>query len=297
MLPSLTRRQTLSIAAALSGSVLAPSLLRAADTVDPQFAAALMALEGQLKARLGVYVLASATGQGFGYRADERFPLCSTSKALSVGLVLAGADSGKLSLEQAVEIRPSDLVPYSPVTEKHVGGAMSLVDLCEAAITVSDNTAANLLLSAIGGPQQVTDFLRSTGDRMTRLDRNEPALNQATPGDPRDTTTPQAIAHTLGSLALGNALSDPSRELLAGWLLQCTTGKEKLRAGFPDTVRIGDKTGAGGHGTSNDIAVVWPFDGQPFVVSVYLTECAADEATKNAAIARVASLTAKVLNL
>ena len=120
---------------------------------------------------------------------------------------------------------------------------MTLAELCAAALTRSDNTAGNLILAALGGPPAVTAFARSIGDPVTRLDRTETALNTALPGDPRDTTTPEAMADDLRALSLGDTLAAPSRDRLAAWMADCQTGGAKLRAGLPSGWRVGDKDG------------------------------------------------------
>nr|6TY6_A Chain A, Beta lactamase (GNCA4-2) [synthetic construct]6TY6_B Chain B, Beta lactamase (GNCA4-2) [synthetic construct]6TY6_C Chain C, Beta lactamase (GNCA4-2) [synthetic construct] len=247
-------------------------------------------LEKRSGGRLGVAVLDTATGRRFGYRGDERFPMCSTFKALLAAAVLARVDQGKENLDRRITYGKEDLVDYSPVTEKHVGDGMTVAELCEAAITYSDNTAANLLLEALGGPAALTAFLRSIGDNVTRLDRWEPELNTAAPGDPRDTTTPAAMAATLRTLLLGDVLSPASRQQLVDWLIANKTGDKRLRAGLPADDRVGDKTGTGEHGTTNDIAVVWPPNRAPIFLAVYLTESQVDADARDAVIAEVARL-------
>jgi beta-lactamase class A len=171
-------------------------------------------------------------------------------------------------LERNVPIRKRDLLDPSPVTGRHLGGAMTLAALCEAAVQVSDNTAGNLLLRELGGPAGLTRFARSLGDGVTRLDRTEPDLNAATPGDPRDTTSPRAFATTLEALVLGTALDAADRRVLTGWLEGTTTGANRIRAGTPPGWRVADKTGTGSYGTANDVAVLWPPGRDPIVLAV-----------------------------
>nr|4C75_A Chain A, BETA-LACTAMASE [synthetic construct]4C75_B Chain B, BETA-LACTAMASE [synthetic construct]4C75_C Chain C, BETA-LACTAMASE [synthetic construct]4C75_D Chain D, BETA-LACTAMASE [synthetic construct] len=253
------------------------------------------ALEKQYGGRLGVYALDTGTGRTIAYRADERFPMCSTFKALAAAAVLAQVDAGKESLDRRITYTKDDLVDYSPVTEKHVGTGMTLAELCEAAITYSDNTAANLLLDEIGGPKGLTAFLRSIGDDVTRLDRWEPELNEALPGDPRDTTTPAAMAATLRALLLGDALSPASRAQLTDWMRGNTTGDKLIRAGLPAGWRVGDKTGTGSYGTRNDIAIIWPPNRAPIVLAIYSTGSTADAKERNALIAEAAKIVAEAL--
>lgn len=246
-------------------------------------------IEASVGGRLGVAVLDSASGELAGHRLDERFPMCSTFKVLAVALVLARVDAGQERLDRRIVVPREALLEWAPVTGRHVDGAgMTVAQLCEAAITVSDNTAANLLLASAGGPPAVTAFARRIGDDVTRLDRTEPTLNEAVPGDPRDTSTPRAMARTLRSVLLGQALSDTGRALIGGWMAATATGARRLRAGVPFDWRVADKTGTGNRGSTNDIGVLWPPRRAPLVVVAYLTECEAPDGAREAALADVA---------
>jgi beta-lactamase class A len=216
--------------------------------------------------------------------------MCSTSKLLIVGAVLMRVDHGKEQLSRVVQYAKSDLVTYSPATEKHVAQGMSIEALCAAALTLSDNTAANLLLATIGGPPAFTRFARSLGDNVTRLDRNEPTLNEALPGDPRDTTSPAAMMMDMRTLVLGDRLSAASRARLKDWLIANTTGDKQLRAGVPKNWTVGDKTGSGERGTRNDIGILWPPNHAPMLAAVYLTGTTVDSDTRAATIASVGKL-------
>ena len=207
------------------------------------------AIEARVGGRLGVAVRDAGSGLSFAYRGAERFPLCSTFKLLLTAAVLLRVDQEHERLSRVIRYGEAQLLEYAPVTRARVAeGGLSIGDLCAAAMTFSDNTAANLLLESIGGPVGLTRYLRSWGDSQTRLDRNEPTLNEALPGDLRDTTTPAAMLGDLETLLLGAALLPSSRDQLAGWLVANTTGHARLRAGFPATWRVGDKTGTGEHG-------------------------------------------------
>lgn len=254
----------------------------AADT-----AAALAAVEKTSGGRLGVQVRDTGSGARFGHRIDERFPMCSTFKALLVGRVLDRADHGQTALDKRIAYGRADLLPVSPVTSKHVReGALPLADLCAAAIEYSDNAAANLLLREIGGPAELTRWLLAQGDAVTRLDRNEPSLNSAIPGDPRDTSSPAAMAATFERLTLGAALKPQTRALLQSWLLANTTGAERLRAGLPKDWSVGDKTGSNGADTANDIAMIRPPGRPPLIAAVFVTRASSQKAA-NAAIVEV----------
>jgi beta-lactamase class A len=244
-------------------------------------------IEAESGGRLGVAALNMADGSRAGHSADERFAMCSTFKLLASAAVLARVDAGKERLNRRVTYAKSDLVTYSPITEKHLDTGMTLGELCEAAITLSDNTAGNLLLAALGGPDGVTTFARALGDTMTHLDRNEPTVNEATPGDPRDTTTPAAMLANIRALVLGDALSPPSRDQLKAWMLANKTGGGRLRAGLPGDWAVGDKTGSGEYGTTNDVGVIWPPGRAPIVVTIYFTETEAALEQRIAVLASV----------
>lgn len=244
--------------------------------------------EAGLPARVGVFVLDTENGSEWGHRQDERFPLNSTFKAFLCAALLHQAAEGAIDPMGRVEISTRDLVPYSPVTETRVGSAgMTLLELCEATVTTSDNTAANLVLDRIGGPEAFTGFMRSIGDGITRLDRREPELNEGRPGDNRDTTTPAAAAASLKMLLLGETLDQNSKLLLTSWLEGNRVGASTLRAGLPEGWRIADKTGAGGFGSRSNIAAVWPEGRKPVVIAVYITETEASFEDRNAAIAEI----------
>ena len=280
----LTRRHSLTGL----GAALAARTALAADPAGTGLAGKLARIEERIGGRLGVAVYDTGSGQHHGHRSDERFPMCSTFKVLACAAVLARVDMGQEDLSRRIRFEASDLVTYSPVTKDRVGGGgMALADLCEAGITQSDNTAGNLILASLGGPSGVTSYARALGDIVTRLDRTETGLNDAIPGDPRDTTTPGAMTANLRALVAGNALTQPSRDQLTAWLVANQTGGAKLRAGLPGDWRVGDKTGGGDWGTTNDVAVIWPPGRKPVIVSVYLTGTKASFDDRNAAIAAI----------
>ena len=265
--------------------------------VDPQrFHAAVEKIEARTGGRLGVAFLDTAAGAVLGYREHELFPLCSTFKVLAAGAVLTQIDAGQAQLGQRIRFTINDVVAYSPITKPQAGGqGMTLAELCAAAIDYSDNTAGNMLLRQIGGPAGLTRYARSLGDQVTRLDRIETELNEALPGDPRDTTSPAAMVGDLNRLVLGSALSDASRTLLTLWLRGNTTGGARLRAGLPAGWVVGDKTGSGDRGSTNDVAVIWPTNRKPALVAVYLTGATATVEDRNAALAAVGRLAAFAL--
>ncbi|MDY7087717.1 MAG: class A beta-lactamase [Actinomycetota bacterium] len=250
-------------------------------------------LEEKFDARLGVYAIDTGTGRTAEYRADERFAYCSTFKVLAAAQVLD--DTTNAELDQVVRYSADDLVTYSPITRQHVADGMTLRAIAEAALRYSDNTAANLLLRHLGGPQKIKQELRELGDKITEPVRSETALNEATPGDHRDTSTPRALAQDLRAYAVGDALEPSDRDVLNGWMRDNTTGGELIRAGVPDGWTVGDKTGSGGYGTRNDIAVLWPPNRAPIVLAVLSSRDQKDADYDNALIARAAEVVVAAL--
>ena len=287
----LSRRSFLAVTA-----LALPRLLDAAPKGFSTLPAAFAQLEQANGGRLGVAVLDTAMGERSGYRADERFPMCSTFKFLLASAVLRRVDRHQETLDRAIPIPPKPLLFNSPLTEPHAGGAMTIADLCHAALTRSDNTAANLLLESIDGPAGITEFSRSIGDTVTRLDRMETTLNESLAGDPRDTTSPAAMAGDLNSVLLGNVLSPASREQLTHWMEANLTGLDRLRANLPEGWRAADKTGSNGEHTSNDIAVFWPAGKPPVIIAAYITQCAGPESKRAAMLAQIGRLVKESLN-
>ena len=245
--------------------------------------------------RLGVAILDTHTGERFAYRDGERFAMCSTFKFLLATAVLHQVDLGQEQLDRLVPIAQSDLVPHAPLAEKRVGQGATVQELCEATMIFSDNAAANLLLPIVGGPAGLTRFVRSIGDTVTRLDRDEPELGTAIPGDDRDTTSPRAMVDNLERIVLGQTIEAVSRERVTGWLKDNRTGDKRLRAGLPQGWAVGDKTGAGANGTTNDIAVIWPAGRKPVLIAAYLTETKLDDDGRNGVHQSVARVLAQAL--
>lgn len=288
------RRQVLTALAALPAVVSAGQASAAATArLTSGISRGMIALEARSGGRLGVAVLDTATGKTFGHRADERFIMCSTFKVLIAGFVLRRVDLGQEQLDRRIRYGKAVLMGNSPATQKHVADGMTVGQLCEATITLSDNAAANLLLDTFGGPAALTAFIRTLGDRVTSVDDYEPGINFGKAGWATNTTSPNAMLVTLKTLTLGTALSPASRQQLVAWLVANQTGDRRLRAGLPAGWKVGDKTGSGGDdkkGTTNDIAIIWPPGRPPLLITTYLTDSTLDSTGRNAILAEVARL-------
>jgi beta-lactamase class A len=245
--------------------------------------------------RIGVTMLDTATGGFASHRQHERFPMCSTFKFLLAGAVLQRVDHGRESLQRALAIPALPLLSHSPLTQAHAGASMSIEALCHAVLTHSDNTAANLLLGTLGGPAGITEFSRSIGDGETRLDRTELALNEALANDPRDTTTPAAMAGDMKLLLLGSVLTPASRSQLTAWMQASVTGLDRLRANLPSGWRAADKTGSNGQHTANDIAIFWPPARPAVIVTAYITQCRGPESKRAGILRQIGQLVVETI--
>ncbi|KRG43412.1 class A beta-lactamase [Stenotrophomonas pictorum JCM 9942] len=287
------RRQFLKFGgAALASAVAVPALARLANATAPAPPARdFAALEAESGGRLGVCLWHPASGARYGHRMQERFPMCSTFKFLLSAAVLYRADRGQLALDRRVPVRAADIIDHSPVSQRHVGKDLTVRDLCRATMITSDNAAANLLLPLVGEPAGLTAFLRAQGDAVTVCARYEPEANRFAPGDPRDTTSPAAMAANLQRFVLGDVLAPASRQQLADWLIDNQTGDARLRAGLPRGWRVGDKTGSNGSDATNDIAVLWPeAGGSPWLLASFLQGSALDDDGRNGILRRVGEL-------
>ena len=248
---------------------------------------AIAALDRESGGRLGVSVLDTASGARFAWRGGERFAMCSTFKFPLAAATLHRVDRGLERLDRRVAIRTADMVPNSPVTEKRIGGHATVAELCEGTITLSDNAAANLLLAPLGGPKGFTRFMRAAGDPVTRLDRMEPQMNGVLPGgDPRDTTSPDAMTGDLERFLLGGVLKPASRAQLLAWMYATKTGAARIRAGIPGDWRLAHKTGTSGKGHYNDVGLIQPPGRAPLLLSLYLADSTLGDDAAEAILSR-----------
>jgi beta-lactamase class A len=285
----ITRRQLVGLA--LTAALAAPAAAARADRE-------LKAIQKRIGGRLGVHALDSQSGKRLGIDDRSRYALASTFKLPLAAALLWQVDRGAFTLERALPVTRENLLPHSPAVEAVLaagGSTMTVRELCAAIITVSDNAAANTLLTGIGGPQALTTFMRNVGDEVTRLDRMETAVNSNMPGDPRDTTTPRAMVDALLRIFTQDVLSIPSRALLIDWLTASKTGLERVRAGMPKTWLLGDKTGTGENGAVNDLVVAFPPQRRPVFVAVYMSGSQLPLAQLNAAHAEIGGLVARDL--
>lgn len=250
-------------------------------------------LEKKFDARIGVYAIDTGTNRTVAYRPDERFAYTSTFKALAAGSVLQQNSIDQLN--KVITYTKDDLVTYSPITEKHLDTGMTLWEIADAAIRYSDNTAGNLLFKELDGPKGFEKKLRQIGDRVTKVNRFEPDLNEATPGDIRDTSTAKALATNLKAFTVDNVLPTDKRKILTDWMRRNTTGDQLIRAGVPKDWEVGDKTGAGSYGTRNDIAIVWPPNREPIIIAILSSRDTKNATYNNELIAQAAKVTINTL--
>ena len=242
---------------------------------------AITAVERSAGGPIGISLLDTHTGERFGHRANDRFPLCSTFKLLLAARLLHGADKGQWAMIERLPVTKADMLFNAPFTEKRIGGSASLLELAEAMAVVSDNPAANIGLARVGGPAALTRWLRAIGDQTTRLDRNEPEMNNETPGDPRDTTTPAAMLATSRALVQGRILSPVARKTLFGWMQASKTADTMIRAALPPGWQEANKTGAGSWRARNIVSVMTPPGRNPIWVAAYLFAAKSELAERN----------------
>ncbi|MFE9785044.1 class A beta-lactamase [Nocardia salmonicida] len=277
------------------GEQAPPSTPGLASSTAPA-AATFADLEAKYGARLGLSVIDTGTGATVNYREGERFPMASTFKGLACGALLQAHPLSTGYFDQVIHYTAADIVVNSAETEKHVDTGMTVAAICHAAITVSDNTAGNLVLRLLGGPAGFTAFLRTLGDDVSRLDRWEPELNTAVPGDERDTTTAAALAADYRALVLGTTLADPERAQLTDWLLASATGAKRIKAGLPADWKAGDKTGSPAYGSALDVAIAWPPGRAPLVLAVLTTKPDQNAEPSNELVAEVTKFAVAEIN-
>jgi beta-lactamase class A len=281
------------LAAALSLGLLAPAPALA-DDPEQNLAATIDLIEQDFDARVGLVIRESGSDWSVSHRADERFLMASTFKTLLCGAVLTRVDAGEIDLAEPIAITAADILDYAPVTETMIGSTMAVGDLCHAALDKSDNTATNLLIDRIGGPQSVTDFLRAIGDGVSRLDRREPEVNTFAPGDPRDTTSPDAMVATLEVLLTGDALSLRSRAQLVDWMSGGGVTGALIRASTPEGWHVADRSGSADF-NRNIVAMVTPPNRGPYFIAIFLSDAKADFDTRNAAVIELSEAVMQVV--
>jgi beta-lactamase class A len=280
----------------LLGLALAAAVAGTSTVTAARGASALKSIHKKIGGRLGVHILDSQSGKRIAYDDGSRYSMASTFKMMLGAALLWQVDKGAFPLTHELAIDRADLLANSPVLEPQIAGgatSMSVRDLCRAAVTFSDNAAANVLLKGIGGPQAFTAFARSIGDEVTRLDRMELDLNSNSPGDERDTTTPRAMVESMLRIFTQEVLSLGSRALLIDWMAASRTGLTRVRAGLPRNWQSGDKTGTGQNGAFNDLVITWPPERRPILIAVYMSESARDPKELAAAHAEIGALVAR----
>jgi beta-lactamase class A len=235
-------------------------------------------LEAASGGRLGLSVFNTANDQPIQYRDNERFPLGSTFKVMVVAAVLKQSMLQTDLMQQKIMYQQKDIETWSPITEKNIKEGMTIFDLCAATISYSDNTAANLLINKLGGPQAITAFARSIGDQDFSMD---------SPGDFNITSTPRAMNESLQKITMGNILGKSQREQLITWMKNNTTGDNRIRAGVPKGWTVADKTGSGDFGVTNDIGIIWPPNAAPIIISIYFIQPQKDAMRRPDVIAEV----------
>jgi beta-lactamase class A len=223
-------------------------------------------LEARHGGRIGVHAL---DDDKVSWRGEERFNYCSTFKLFLAAATQERVQHKDEKLERAIPITSVDMIAHAPVTEKAIGKTLTIQELMQAVVEVSDNTAANILLREMGGLDALRAYYHSIGDDTTRVDRLEPFLN-VKDGD-KDTALPRQTATNLSWMddtyepfALGSQYKN-----LWTWLIDSPTGPDRIKAGVPDGWTVAHKTGTSGNGQINDIGILYPPIGKPISIAVY----------------------------
>lgn len=247
------------------------------------------ALEEKYNSVIGVYAIDTENNKTIEYNADLRFAYCSTHKVFTVAELLR-----KKSLDELRKIKhykDEDILSYAPITKNHVADGMTWEEICQAALRVSDNTAANLILEEIGGVKAFRKFLRRIGDKITFPARNEPELNFFAPDDIRDTSTPRQMALNLQKYILGNELSNKKKKLLIDWMSNNSITDTLIKAGVPKNYSVTDKSGSGAnYATRNDIAVIYTPNHKPVVIAIMTRSKNVDAQFDDALIADITKI-------
>ncbi|MFA6210828.1 MAG: class A beta-lactamase [Candidatus Obscuribacterales bacterium] len=236
-----------------------------------------------VKGEVGIAVVDSTRHKQFFLNQDQAFPMQSVCKfPLSIA-VLRLADQGKLSLQDKVTVRLSDVVPFhSPIKEEIKGDKsdFTIRALMTAAVCNSDNTACDVLIACAGGTSAVTNILKEAGVKGIRLDRPEGKLQPDSVQiakflvDPRDTATPEAMIEMLQNLYSGKLLSKSSTAVILQDLFNCKTGPARITAGLPAGWTVAHKTGtgrdvAGQNTATNDVGVAVGPHGETIYIAIF----------------------------
>ncbi len=273
---------------------------------------------------VGVAALHLESGRRVSLNGGERFPMASTYKVPIAVQVLSKVDRGELALDQMIQIEPTDLSPGSGTLSdlfNKPGVALSVRNLLELMLLISDNTATDVLLRLAGGAEAVTARMRELGIEGLRVDRSTkqviadwmgiaasgpwslerfrelaravlPEDRQAAAkrfdADPRDTATPEAMVTLLEQIYRGQALKRETTELLLDIMRRCRTGEARLKGLLPPGTEVAHKTGTIG-GTTNDVGILTlPADAGHVAIAVFVKSSEKDVPTRERAIAEIA---------
>lgn len=258
------------------------------EKTNTEYKSKFLKIEKEYGVKLGIYVFDTETNKEIIYNDDEKFAYCSTFKALLAGAILQKYPTEQL--KQVIKYTQKDILEYAPITKDHVDTGMTVEELCDAAVRFSDNTAGNLLLNIIGGPSGFKAALNQIGDSVTAPERIEPELNEYTPKDIKDISTPRQLAIDLKEYTTGEALTEDKQKILIDWMSGNKTGDELIRAGAPKDWVVADKSGSGSYGTRNDIAIVTPPNKKPMFVAILSNKKDKDAKYDNKPIAEASKI-------
>jgi beta-lactamase class A len=276
----------------VSGIVLLFALLQPGSSLVPKFEQIALKARG----RVGAAVQLIETGETAGIRMREQFKMASVFKLPIAMAVLHEVDGGKLSLDQKVVVKKSDLVPAgqaSVIRDRHPEGGFefSVRELLEAMMDLSDGTACDVLLGIAGGPDAVTRYVRSLGAKDIEIAVSQKQLSSKT--YELNWASPEGILALLRILQEGTALSRPNRDLLLQFMANSHTGLRRIKGLLPPETVVSHKTGTAGTvrglvGAINDVGIINLPDGRHLAIAVFVVDSRSGESACENVIAEIA---------
>ncbi|MBS0236159.1 MAG: class A beta-lactamase [Proteobacteria bacterium] len=319
--------------------VLAACVRIETKTEQNTFQSTMAALEVQSHSQIGLSAVNMETGKKLEWRADERFKMASTVKLPIAVSVLHLIETHKLTLDKMIRIEPYELVPGSGKMGYFLtkpGLELSIYNLLEPMIAISDNTASDILLAEVGGPQAVRQYLYNNGLTDIWIDRTilqlfldssgltyipsqkqrslqdwkkrfdavpdevELRIAERLHGDTRDTTTPKAMTALLSQIQEHKILQPREAELLLEIMSHTENKSPRIGKLLPKEAKLMHKTGSwwgAVHNYANDVGIIVTPKGEHIAISVYTASEGGSSLEMQAqAIAEVANITYNALS-
>jgi len=249
----------------------------------------------EARGRVGFSALVLETGESAALHGTDKFPMQSVYKFPIAMAVLAKVDRGELSLEEKVRVLKSDLPPkdiHSPLRDKHPEGEVDFTvsELIQAAVSVSDGTASDVLMRLAGGAAAITNFLIQLGVKEINVATTEAEMAADNSVQYRNSATPEAMVRLLRLLHEGRGLSAGSREFLLKVLVETSTGPQRIKGLLPAEAVVAHKTGTS-KATCNDVGLLALPNGKHLALAIFVSDAESDLKMRESVIARIARAT------